>query len=382
MKKLKVVTIVGTRPELIRLASVMRLLDMHVEHRIVHTGQNYDFELNQVFFKELGIRQPDHYLNVDTSSLGKMLGDILIKTEAVLLEEKPDAVLVLGDTNSAVSLMMAKRMKIPTYHMEAGNRCFDANVPEETNRRLVDHLADFNLVYTEHARRHLLSEGIPHRFVYLTGSPMREVLDSKMEQIKASDVLSRLGLEKGHYFIVSVHREENVDNSQNLNKVVECLMALYQRHSLPIVVSTHPRTRKRLEGLGIDVGSSDIRFLKPFGFFDYNKLQLDSLCAISDSGTISEESSILGFPAVTIRNALERPEAMDTGSIILTGLDSDVLLASVDLAVEEHGSIDVREIPEEYKVANTSMRVVKLILGTAGLTSRWKNIEQFSRYDW
>lgn len=382
MKKLKVMTILGTRPEIIRLASVMDTLEKFTDHKLVHTGQNYDYELNQVFFDELGVREPDYFLNVDTSSLGKVLGEILIKTEEVILKEKPDAVLVLGDTNSAIAIMMAKRMKVPTYHMEAGNRSFDANVPEEINRKLVDHLADFNLVYTEHARRHLISEGLSHRFIYVTGSPMLEVLNSKKEEIEASNILSKLELEKQKYFIVSVHREENVDNPESLKKVVHSLNELHDKYGYPVVVSTHPRTKNRLEQLNLDAGSRDIRFLKPFGFFDYNKLQKESFCAISDSGTISEESAMLDFPAVTIRQSIERPEALDAGSIVLSGLDSDILISAVDLVIKEGTLFPHREVPAEYKVENTSLRVVKLILGTAKLTNRWKNMEDFSRYEW
>lgn len=384
MKKLKVMTILGTRPEIIRLSRVMAALDQVVNHKIVHTGQNYDYELNDVFFEELGVRQPDHFLNVDTSSLGKSLGEILIKTEQVILNEKPDAVLVLGDTNSAVATMMAKRMKIPTYHMEAGNRSFDANVPEEINRKVVDHLADFNLVYTEHARRHLLSEGLSPRFIYLTGSPMREVLEHVLPSIKSSSVLQQLGLEAKKFFIVSVHREENVDSKENLRKVVDALTALHEAYGYPVVVSTHPRTRNRLENLGLADTGEGIRFLKPFGFFDYNKLQMEAFCAISDSGTISEESSILDFPAVTLRRSIERPEALDTGAIALTGLDVDTLIEGVRIAVAERDvfSATTREIPQEYKIRNTSERVVKLITGTAKLTPHWKNMDSFSRYDW
>lgn len=382
MKKLKVMTILGTRPEIIRLASVMETLEKFTEHKLVHTGQNYDYELNQVFFDELGVREPDHFLNVDTSSLGKVLGEILIKTEEVILKEKPDAVLVLGDTNSAIAIMMAKRMKIPTYHMEAGNRSFDANVPEEINRKVVDHLADFNLVYTEHARRHLISEGLNHRFIYVTGSPMLEVLNSKKAEIEASDILTKLELEQGKYFIVSVHREENVDNPESLRKVINCLNELHDKYGYPIVVSTHPRTKNRLEKLDLDAGSRDIRFLKPFGFFDYNKLQKESFCAVSDSGTIAEESAMLDFPAVTIRQSIERPEALDAGSIILSGLDADILISAVDLVTQEDSLFSKREIPAEYKVENTSLRVLKLILGTTKLTNRWKNLENFSRYEW
>ena len=381
---MKVMTILGTRPEIIRLSRVMAALDQFVDHKIVHTGQNYDYELNDVFFDELGVRRPDHFLDVDTSSLGRSLGEILIKTEAVLLEERPDAVLVLGDTNSAIATLMAKRMKIPTYHMEAGNRCFDANVPEEINRKMVDHLADFNLVYTEHARRHLISEGLSHRFIYLTGSPMREVLEHMLPRIQQSKALETLGLEAGRYFIVSVHREENVDSRENLKEVVGGLQALHDTFGYPVVVSTHPRTRNRLEKLGLAEDSAAIRYLKPFGFLDYNHLQMNAFCAISDSGTISEESSILGFPAVTLRRSIERPEALDTGAIALTGLDRDVLVDGVRIATaaRETFSGAERETPEEYLVRNTSERVVRLITGTAKLANRWRNMDEFSRYDW
>ncbi len=382
MKKLKVLTILGTRPEIIRLASVMSALEKHCHHVLVHTGQNYDYVLNQVFFEELGVRQPDYFLDVDTSSLGKLLGNILIKTEEVLLKEKPDAVLVLGDTNSAIGILMAKRMKIPTYHMEAGNRCFDANVPEETNRKMVDHLSDFNLVYTENARRNLIAEGLHSRFTYMTGSPMREVLEHHLESIGNSNVLKELGLKDKQYFIVSVHREENVDSRGNFQKVVACLKSISSHHQIPVVVSTHPRTKARLEALDENMEGHDIRFLEPFGFFDYNKLQMSAFCAISDSGTISEESAILNFPAVTIRKSIERPESLDKGSIVLTGLDPDTLLQSIDIVVNEASEYPRREIPEEYKVANTSLRVLKLITGTAKLTPEWRGLDNFSRYDW
>jgi UDP-N-acetylglucosamine 2-epimerase len=382
VKKLKVMTILGTRPEIIRLSSVMAMLEKFTDHKLVHTGQNYDYELNQVFFDELNVREPDHFLNVDTSSLGKVLGEILIKTEDIILKERPDAVLVLGDTNSAIAIMMAKRMKIPTYHMEAGNRSFDANVPEEINRKVVDHLADFNLVYTEHARRHLISEGLNHRFIYVTGSPMLEVLNSKKTEINSSNILSKLELEQNKYFIVSVHREENVDNLDSLQKIVNCLNELYDKYGYPIIVSTHPRTKHRLEKLDLDINFRDIRFLKPFGFFDYNKLQKESFCAVSDSGTIAEESAMLDFPAVTIRQSIERPEALDAGSIVLSGLDADILISAVDLVTQENSLFSKREIPAAYEVENTSLRVVKLILGTTKLTHRWQNLEGFSRYEW
>lgn len=371
---LKVMTILGTRPEIIRLSRVMALLDRHVQHIIVHTGQNYDYELNEVFFNDLEIRKPDYFLQVDIRSLGTVLGDTLIKIEDVLRKEKPDAVLILGDTNSSIAGIMAKRLKIPIFHMEAGNRCFDFNVPEEINRRIIDHIADFNLVYTEHARRHLLSEGLPHRRVYLTGSPMYEVLTYYRDRIDASAILGELDLQKKGYFVVSVHREENVDNPGNLEKVLAVLNSLAERHDVPVIVSTHPRTRKRLEGLQSVKVDPRIRFLKPFGFFDYVHLEMHALCTISDSGTISEESAVLSFPAVTIREAMERPEALDAGSIVLTGLDVDTVLEAVILVMAEENERLEKGIPAEYRIPDTSWRVLKLILGTAKLSNRWSGI--------
>ena len=373
---LKVMTILGTRPEIIRLSRVMALLDRHVQHIIVHTGQNYDYELNEVFFNDLEIRKPDYFLQVDTSSLGAVLGDTLIKIEQVLREERPDAVLILGDTNSSVAGIMAKRLKIPIFHMEAGNRCFDFNVPEEINRRIIDHIADFNLVYTEHARRHLLSEGLPHRRIYLTGSPMYEVLTYYRDRIDGSGILSELDLRDQGYFVVSVHREENVDNPANLEKILTVLNHLAERYNVPVIVSTHPRTRKRLEGLQSMEVDPRIRFLKPFGFFDYVHLEMHALCTVSDSGTISEESAVLSFPAVTIREAIERPEALDAGSIILTGLDVDTVLDAVGLVMAEGRERLEMEIPAEYRVPDTSWRVLKLILGAAKLSNMWDGIKR------
>ncbi|QYZ78455.1 UDP-N-acetylglucosamine 2-epimerase (non-hydrolyzing) [Methanofollis formosanus] len=373
---LKVMTILGTRPEIIRLSRVMVLLDRHVQHIIVHTGQNYDYELNEVFFKDLEIRKPDYFLQVDTGSLGTVLGDTLIKIEGVLRKEKPDAVLILGDTNSSIAGIMAKRLKIPIFHMEAGNRCFDFNVPEEINRRIIDHIADFNLVYTEHARRHLLSEGLPHRRIYLTGSPMYEVLTYYRERIDASEILRELDLQKKGYFVVSIHREENVDNPENLEKILAVLNRLAERHDVPVIVSTHPRTRKRLEALQEVEMDPRIRFLKPFGFFDYVHLEMHALCTISDSGTISEESADLSFPAATIREAMERPEALDAGSIILTGLDVDTVLDAVGLVMAEGQERAETEIPAEYQIPDTSWRVLKLILGTAKLSNTWAGIRE------
>jgi UDP-N-acetylglucosamine 2-epimerase (non-hydrolysing) len=352
----------------------MALLDKYVDHKIVHTGQNYDYELNEIFFNELKVRKPDYFLGVDHSSLGTVLGNILISIEKILEKEKPDAVLILGDTNSSIAGIMAKRMKIPIYHMEAGNRCFDFNVPEEINRRIIDHISDFNLVYTEHARRHLLSEGLPHRRIYLTGSPMKEVLLTHMDKIESSEILENLGLKQNGYFVASIHREENVDNRENLGLLLRSLELVCEEYGLPVVVSTHPRTRKRLEALSEAKLHADIQFLKPFSFFDYNHLQMNAFCAISDSGTISEESSILSFPAITVRNAMERPEALDTGNIILTGLDPEIIVQAIKLVTNEKKSLRESPIPAEYGVENVSQRVVKLITGTAKLSHIWDGI--------
>jgi len=369
--KLKVITIVGTRPEIIRLSRVMTLFDQYVNHIIVHTGQNYDYELNEIFFKELELRKPDYFLGVDTSSLGAVVGDIIRKSEEVFLKEKPDAILVIGDTNSCLSAYMAKRLHIPIYHMEAGNRCFDFNVPEEINRRIIDHIADFNLVYTEHARRHLISEGLPHRRIYLTGSPMNEVLNYYKPKIDKSTILSNLSLVTRHYFLVSTHREENIDNPENLRKILNILNRLVADYQFPVIVSTHPRTRKRLEEIkGIKMDEK-IQFLKPFGFFDYIHLQQHALCNISDSGTISEESAILSFPAISLRNSMERPEAQDAGTIILTGLDVDVVTDALKIVIDEHAHSQYKQIAQEYTIVNTSWRVLKLVQGTAKLSNMW-----------
>ena len=374
MKKLKVLTVVGTRPEIIRLSRVMSLLDQFMNHIIVHTGQNYDYELNEIFWNELELRKPDHFLNVDTSSLGSAVGDIIRKTEEVLKHEQPDALLVLGDTNSCLSAYIAKRMHIPIFHMEAGNRSFDFNVPEEINRRIIDHIADFNLVYTEHARRHLLSEGLQHRRIYLTGSPMKEVLNYYMPKIKQSTALSTLNLDAKKYFLVSVHREENVDNPENLQKILTILNKLAEDYQLPVIVSTHPRTRKRIEALVQSPVTShqSLLFHKPFGFIDYVNLQMNALCTLSDSGTISEESSILNFPAISLRQSMERPEAQDAGTIILTGFDPDVVLNSISAVVAEFGITGgYKRIADDYTIDNTSWRVLKLIAGNTGLSNKW-----------
>jgi UDP-N-acetyl-L-fucosamine synthase len=377
MARLKIMTILGTRPEIIRLARVMDRLDTYTDHIITHTGQNYDYELNEIFFEDLGLRKPDHFLGVGGGTLGETLAGILSQTEKVLAKEKPDAVLVLGDTNSAIAAIMARRMKIPVYHMEAGNRSFDRNVPEETNRRLVDHIADFNLVYTEHARRHLLSEGLEHRRILLTGSPMREVLEHYRPQINASNILKTQSLERRKYFVVSLHREENVDNVPRLAALVGALNTLAERYGFPVVVSTHPRTRNRLEA-GDYTFHDLVHYAKPFGFHDYNHLQMNAFCAISDSGTIAEEASILGFPAITPRDAIERPEALDVGCVIMTGLDQDTILDGVSAITQgffarEDANIP-HPVPADYCITNTSERVVSLILGTARLSNSWDGI--------
>lgn len=373
MDRIKVMTILGTRPEIIRLSRVMVHLDESTEHIIVHTGQNYDHELNGIFFEQLSLRKPDYLLEVDVSSLGAVLGGILTKIEPLLRSERPDAVLILGDTNSSIAGLMAKRLRIPLYHMEAGNRCFDPNVPEEINRRIIDHIADFNLVYTEHARRHLLAEGLPHRRIYLTGSPMKEVLDYYRDQIMASTVLDEQGLEPRRFFLVSLHREENVDCKESLSRLLFILAQLSDSYGFPVVVSTHPRTRLRLAALGVQA-SERIRFCTPFGYFDYNRLQMNACCVLSDSGTVAEEAAILGFPAVTVRNAMERPEALDTGTILLTGVEPNTVLQSVHTIVMQYDRGARPEIPADYRVQNVSQRVVNLLIGTSRLSHIWDNI--------
>lgn len=372
--KLKILTVVGTRPEIIRLSRVMSLLDENVNHIIAHTGQNYDYELNGIFYQDLGLRKPDFFLDVDVSSLEATVGDIIKKSGELLRREEPDALLVLGDTNSCLSAYMAKRLHIPVFHMEAGNRCFDFNVPEEINRRIIDHIADFNLVYTEHARRHLLSEGIPHRRIYLTGSPMNEVLTYYRSSIESSGILETLKLAKGNYFMVSVHREENVDNPGNLIKILGILSQLAETYNVPVIVSTHPRTKKRLEQADTVLMDSRIQFLKPFGFTDYVYLQMNALCTVSDSGTISEESSIMNFPAISLRNSMERPEAQDAGTITLTGFDPDIVLGSVRTTITEFKARRFKQVPVDYQIQDTSWRVLKLVYGLSRLSNKWDGI--------
>jgi UDP-N-acetyl-L-fucosamine synthase len=375
-KKLKIITVVGTRPEIIRLSSTIKLLDKYVNHILVHTGQNYDYELNEIFFPDLGLRKPDYFLAVNTSSLGRVYGEILIKSEEVFRKENPDGILILGDTNSSIAAIIAKRMRIPIFHMEAGNRSFDMNVPEEINRKLVDHIADYNLVYTEHARRHLLLEGLSSRRIYLTGSPMFEVLNDNAEKINSSQILKKLKLTSGKYFVVSVHREENIDNNENLNKILKILNNLVKEYKLPVIFSTHPRTRKKVENFKNFKINDQVRFLKPFGFSDYVNLQKNAFCTISDSGTISEESAILSYAAISLRQSMERPEAQDAGTIILTGFDPDVVINSIRLVTEEHAKGVITNPIPEYNVPNTSMRVLKLIMGNTRLSNLWWGINK------
>ncbi|GAB3560711.1 type 8 capsular polysaccharide synthesis protein Cap8G [Arthrobacter alkaliphilus] len=376
--KLKVATVVGTRPEIIRLAATIKRLDRYMDHVLIHTGQNYDYELNEVFFEDLELRKPDHFLAADVSSLGAVLGSILIKMEEVLLVEKPDALLVLGDTNSCISAVIARRMKIPVFHMEAGNRCFDENVPEEINRRLVDHVSDYNLVYTEHARRNLLAEGIHPSRILLTGSPMREVLKANTVSIDTSDILERQGLKPGKYVLVSLHREENVDSPERLGSVLEALNAVGSFHDVPVLLSTHPRTRKRLEDQPEELKAGVILH-PPFGFNDYIKLQKEALIVLSDSGTISEESSILGFPAVTLRDFIERPESLDSGSIVTSGLQKDSILDAIDMTLEQVGISGFAQAPTDYQIEDTSRRVVNFIRSAAHSHAQRSGIRMNSR---
>lgn len=377
-EKLTVVTVVGTRPEIIRLSRVIPLLDKHFNHIFVNTGQNKDPMLSKVFFDELEIRTPDLYLDVDTSTLGAVLGDTLAKIEKVFLEHRPDAVLILGDTNSAISAVLAKRMHIPVYHMEAGNRSFDENVPEETNRRLVDHVSDFNIPYTEHARRNLIAEGLRPRRIMVSGSPMREVLDNYMAKIQASNILKTLELEPQKYFLVSAHRQENVDSPERLKDLLETLKKVHETWGFPIMVSTHPRTRKQLESVSGYKETKGVVFHEPFGFIDYNKLQLNAKCVLSDSGTISEESIILGFPAVTIRDSMERPEALESGGIVMTGLKAENVIAGIRSVTEDgdHSEGTAAQLPAGYEVTDCSTRVVRYMLSTVSRHHEWAGIRK------
>ena len=368
----KVMTILGTRPELIKMSRVIAELDTHTKHLLVHTGQNYDYELNQVFFDDLGIRKPDYFLEAVGENVAQTIARVIEKSDEVMEKEKPDAVMLYGDTNSCLAVIAAKRRKIPVFHMEAGNRCFDQRVPEELNRKVLDHLSDINFVLTEHARRYLIAEGIRPETIIKTGSHMGEVLDFYMPKIKKSDVIARMNLEPGKFFIVSAHREENVDTPQNLIDMVETLNALAEQYNYPVIVSTHPRTRKRLDELNLGKLNPNIQFLKPFGFCDYIKLQMEALCVVSDSGTITEEGSLLNLPAITIRNAHERPEGMDVGTLIMSGLKKDRVLDAINVIVKQHKK-DIRvvsAVPDYESSSSVSKQILRVVMSYVDYINR------------
>lgn len=379
MSKSTVVTIVGTRPEIIRLSETIKRFDETFHHVFVHTGQNDHAKLKDVFLSDLGLRQPDHYLNVDTSSFGSVMADTIRSCEELFKDVRPDAVVVLGDTNSAVALLVARRMAIPTYHLEAGNRSFDENVPEEVNRRMVDHVSDYNLVYNSYSYNNLIKEGIHPRFIHISGSPIREIYLSNMQQIESSDVLTRLNLERGEFFVASAHRQENVDSRERLGKLIRAFDSMADTYGKRVLVSTHPRTRKRIDTWFPDAAtSSSISFLEPFGFHDYMKLQKESFCVLSDSGTISEESAIIGFPAVSLRESFERWEASDVGSIVQTGLALESIKAGVDeVTANASGAF---EQPQGYAVNDFSRRVTRFILSTVHSHREWKNIRELDSF--
>lgn len=361
MKPIKIVTIVGTRPEIIRLSRIIIKLDKYCDHILVHTGQNYDFELNEIFFKDLGLREPDYYLNAAEETAAATIAKVIESTDKLLKEIKPDAILILGDTNSALSAIPAKRLKIPIFHMEAGNRCFDLRVPEEVNRKIVDHISDINLPYSEIARNYLINEGIPPDQIIRTGSPMGEVLINYRDKYLNSEILTKLNLIKNEYLLISLHREENVDNAENLLKFVQILDSLVKEYNLPIIVSTHPRTKKRLDNLNYN-NSNLIQFLKPFGFTDYINLQLNSRCVLSDSGTITEESSILNFPAINLREVHERPEGFEEASVMFTGLDINLILNCINIINNQpKGDNRILNLVKDYKDINVSEKIPRII---------------------
>lgn len=364
-------TIVGTRPELIKMSRVIAELDLHTKHILVHTGQNYDFELNQVFFDDLSIRKPDHFLEAVGDNAAQTIARVIEKSDEVMAKEQPDAVMLYGDTNSCLAVISAKRRKIPVFHMEAGNRCFDQRVPEELNRKVLDHLSDINMVLTEHARRYLIAEGIRPETIIKTGSHMHEVLDFYMPKIQKSDILKRMGLQANQFFIVSAHREENVDTPQNLLDMVETLNALAETYNFPVIVSTHPRTRKRLDEMELGKLNSHIQFLKPFGFCDYIKLQMEALCVVSDSGTITEEASLLNLPAITLRNAHERPEGMDVGTLIMSGLKKERVLDAVRVILAQHDRKHrVMKPVADYETGAVSKQVMRVVLSYVDYINR------------
>ena len=359
MNKLKLVTVLGTRPEIIRLAEIIKLADKNFEHILIHTGQNYDYTLNEIFFKDLGLRKPDYFLNVAGNHLGETIGNVISKAYQVLKEVKPDALLVLGDTNSVLCTISAKRLKIPIFHMESGNRCFDQNVPEEINRKISDHISDINLTYTEHSRRYLLKEGFRNDHVFVTGSPLFEVLNKNIQNIKNSDILQRLNLKKHNYIVVSAHREENVDLGDNFLHLSESINAVAEKYNMPIVFSTHPRTKKQIENKNIRFHEL-VKNMAPFGFFDYVFLQQNSFFVLSDSGTISEESAMMNFPAVSIRTSTERPEAIDAGSIVLGGIKKQQVINAISVCLQTY-NVDNLTLPWEYQIKDVSSRVIKII---------------------
>ncbi|CEP84982.1 non-hydrolyzing UDP-N-acetylglucosamine 2-epimerase [Paraclostridium sordellii] len=370
MKKLKVMTIVGTRPEIIRLAETIKKCDEYFDHILVHTGQNWDYELNDVFFKELELRKPDYFLGVVGNHLGETMGNIIASSYEILVKEQPEALLILGDTNSCLAAIAAKRLKIPVFHMEAGNRCFDQNVPEEINRRIVDVTSDVNLAYTEHARRYLLSEGMRKEYTFVTGSPLPEVFTKYMTKIDESDVLERLGLEAKKYVLVSAHREENIDNDENFKSLTDALNAIAKEYDMPVIYSTHPRSWKRIEDKGIKF-HENIRQLKPFGFYDYNKLQKESFCVLSDSGSLAEESNIMKFPAVSIRTSTERPEAIDKGSIILGGIDFNSITQAIEVITKQKSLGEETVKVHDYTDINVGMKVVNIIQGYTSIINKF-----------
>ena len=368
---LKVMTIVGTRPELIKMSRVIAEFDQHTNHILVHTGQNYDYELNQLFFEDLGIRKPDYFLEAVGENAAQTIARVIEKSDAVMEKEKPEAVMLYGDTNSCLAVIAAKRRKIPVFHMEAGNRCFDQRVPEELNRKVLDHLSDINLVLTEHARRYLIAEGIRPETIIKTGSHMREVLDYYMPKIEKSDVIQRMGLTANKFFIVSAHREENIDSPENMSNMVETLNALAETYNFPVIVSTHPRTKKRLDSMELGNLNPHIQFLKPFGFCDYIKLQMEALCVVSDSGTISEEGSLLNLPAITIRNAHERPEGMDVGTLIMCGLKKERVLDAVRVIIAQHDKTRrVMQPVQDYEGGPVSKQLLRVVMSYVDYVNR------------
>ena len=369
MKKLKVMTVVGTRPEIIRLAETIKACDQYFDHVLVHTGQNYDYKLNQVFFEDLELREPDYYLDAAGEKLGDTMGNIIAKSYRVMEEEKPDALLVLGDTNSALCAISAKRLKVPIFHMEAGNRCWDWNVSEMINRKIVDHIADINLPYTENSRRYLLSEGIDGKTIFVTGSPMREVLDKYHDKIEASDVLTQLGLKEKEYILVSAHREENIDLEENFLSLMNALNDVAETYQMPVIYSTHPRSKKFIEKRNFQFHPL-VKSMEPFGFFDYNKLQKNAFCVLSDSGTLSEESAMCRFPGVLIRTSTERPEALDMGSVVLGGIDTETIEKAIELAVSISRNGDLFELNADYCQKNVSLKVVKTIQSYTDIVNR------------